>query len=216
MIYDADGTLTSNNARPYFTHSASPEKETVAETTDLMYEQRRIFESKPNVPIETTKDKEAEDYYNLMSYIVDDDMESGTKKKGDDSTNNYYEKIKTRHSALTRTTPYENSVSEDLLESQSPTQANTYSSTGRYDEEEGEKLIINDNDTIIMSEKDFEQDKAISKIFRDGLKDKGRQICDMIKLRQLNFNSPRTLPEVRIEVKAKDILFVARKKRSVR
>lgn len=39
---------------------------------------------------------------------------------------------------------------------------------------------------------------SVTKNIKERLREKRRQVCSMIKLRDLNFNSPRTLPEVRI------------------
>lgn len=124
---------------------------------------------------ELKKISDKESSYNMMFYNDDDSM--SVKKEEQEVIDSEYDK---------------KGLKEDSVSANSITDTNEESETTSESVKDGE---IDRNDLAI-----FNITTTIKSALEEKLRDKRRPTCSMIKLRQLNFNSPRTLPEVRISV----------------
>ncbi|CAH0579268.1 unnamed protein product [Chrysodeixis includens] len=168
-----------------YTYSNEPETEPTTEKK--MYDDSRRREEE----IKKVAEKDSESSYNMMFYN-DDDNEISSKKDDQDANDMYYDKKGSIEDANDKefTEPKENdieytdskngSVIKDLL---------------IYPDD----YILN-NSTVKTNAKGIigipASELATAKSVKDRSRDKRRPFCSLLKLRQLDFNSPRTLPEI--------------------
>lgn len=71
-------------------------------------------------------------------------------------------------------------------------------STEMYDEKDYDDIVnATENISTTQNAITLTTTEAVTKeVLKEGLREKHRPMCSMLKLRQLSFNSPRTLPEV--------------------
>ncbi|CAB3230052.1 unnamed protein product [Arctia plantaginis] len=135
-------------------------------TNKLIEEGRRRQE-------ELKKISEKELSYNMMFYN-DDDSISG-KKEDQEGIDNEYDK---------------KALKEDSVPENSFTDTNEINEESETSSESIKDVETDRNDFVIFNI------TTIKPALEEKLRDKRRPTCSMIKLRQLNFNSPRTLPEI--------------------
>lgn len=122
--------------------------------------------------------RDADETYHMMFY--NDDEESSSKKAEKESDEIYEDKIHYNETDLNDETTQSINLRRTSAKS-----------TLDYEQQEGSENMTHNSTakTSIV--------EAVTKItLKERLRDKRRPVCSMLKLRQLNFNSPRTLPEV--------------------
>ncbi|XP_059047108.1 uncharacterized protein LOC131842553 isoform X2 [Achroia grisella] len=135
--------------------------------------------------------------YNMMFYN-EDDTESSIKKFYLDSGNNYDEKNLGDSISEKERMSTGLGVIESVLDSKNLTEGETEIYPYIYEEVQMDNsTIINKNMLSVMTP----VESITVKTLKDKLRDKRRPTCNMIKLRPLNFNSPRTLPEIVSQLK---------------
>lgn len=123
---------------------------------------------------------EADAAYRMMFY--NDDEESSSKKTEKETDESYEDKIKDQEM-------YENET-DSTTESKNLLSKSSAQSILDYEEEDGIGNETSSSSANIQIE--------AKKTLKESLRGKRRPPCSMLKLRQLNFNSPRTLPEVSV------------------
>lgn len=137
-------------------------------------------------------EKDSDSLYNMMFYNDDDSDNTKSKKEDQELSDNYYEKKGVHEEALEK-----DSADAKEMDMEYPDNRNgsLIKELRIYQEQIG-----SDNITFKMPAKGVIGipgiEEVTSKGMKDTLRDKRRPICSLLKVRQLNFNSPRTLAEV--------------------
>lgn len=164
-------------------------------TTQLDYGENKRFEEETMKKVEKTAekaDKDADALYNLMFY-GEDDVESSSKKKDLDQIENYEDKA---------------NLLDDIDTNFRKTVINSTHVINTSESQNTSDLDYNNQDDVNATYKTplkqiFQTLPLTSEVSteissKDKVRGKRRPICNLLRLRQLNFNSPRTLPEVRV------------------
>ncbi|PZC86413.1 hypothetical protein B5X24_HaOG209132 [Helicoverpa armigera] len=177
-----------------FEFTRSNELEVEIESTT----ERKYFEDGRRREEETKKnaEKDSESSYNMMFYS-DDDSDSGSKKEDPDTSDSYDDKKGNQEEATEKDLP----DSKDNDTEDQDTKKSSVIKDLQIEQEEDAA----DNVTRRMTTKGVIGIPAIEILstqgFKDTLRDKRRPFCSLLKLRQLNFNSPRTLAEITSQLK---------------
>ncbi|KAF9824626.1 hypothetical protein SFRURICE_004083 [Spodoptera frugiperda] len=142
-------------------------------------------------------EKDSDALYNMMFYNDDDIDNTKSKKEDQELSDNYYEKKGVHEEALEK-----DSADAKEMDMEYPDNRNgsLIKELRIYQEQIG-----SDNITFKMPAKGVIGipgiEEVTSKGMKDTLRDKRRSICSLLKVRQLNFNSPRTLAEITNQLK---------------
>ncbi|KAM3964379.1 uncharacterized protein ACR2FA_001354 [Aphomia sociella] len=162
------------------------------------YEDSKRNYMKNNMKHEELVEKDSDSSYNMMFYNEEDT--SSSKKIEDESGDTYEEKSRednsmpNKHFKLTESGASNNNLTD--IRNNIDTDIEMYPDIDQNDETEN-YTISNDKGLIGLSN----IEPTTTKTLKDKLRDKRRPICNMINLRQLNFNSPRTLHEIISQLK---------------
>lgn len=138
-------------------------------------------------------DKDSDAVYNMMFYN-DEDVESTSKKDEQDQSDNYDEKNNVQEE-IDAKTEKELEVTNTVLTSELEAEIVTDTETESVDSDDTNvtlKMQLNSVTEVTTAE------ITTQIMSKEKVRGKRRPICNLLKLRQLNFNSPRTLPEVGI------------------
>lgn len=161
------------------------------------YEENRKFNDETRITVQKSgekADKDADALYNMMFYN-DEDVESSSKKIESDQVENYDEKSKLHYSIDIDRSEYvkvthTSEAAENTTVSKSITD---------LDDSSEDDINITYKSRLIPVLGAISDETSTSTISQDKVRGKRRPFCNLLKLRQLNFNSPRTLPEVSIK-----------------
>lgn len=168
-----------------YTYSSEPEIESTTEKK--VYDDSRRREEE----IKKVAEKDSESSYNMMFYN-DDDNEISSKKDDQDANDVYYDKKGSKEDKDEKEFP---DLKENDIEYSDSKNGSIIKDLHIYPDD-----YISDNGTTRTTAKGVigipASEIATVKSIKDRMRDKRRPFCSLLKLRQLNFNSPRTLPEV--------------------
>ncbi|XP_022831206.1 uncharacterized protein LOC111359789 isoform X2 [Spodoptera litura] len=180
---------------PPFEFSVANDIEVDIESTT----ERKIFDGVRRKEDETKRDaeKDSESSYNMMFYNDEDsDNTKSNRKEDQEISDNYYEKKGVHDEALEK-----DSADAKEMDMEYADNRNASLKELRILQEQ----ISSDNITLKMPAKGVIGipgiEEVTSKGFKDSLRDKRRSICSLLKVRKLNFNSPRTLAEITNQLK---------------
>lgn len=169
-----------------YTYSSEPEIESTTEKK--MYDDGRRREEE----IKKVAEKDSESSYNMMFYN-DDDNEISSKKDDQEANDVYYDKKGSK----------EDKDDKDFLDLKENDIEYSDSKNGSIIKDlhiYADYISDNANATTRTTAKGVigipASEIATVKSIKDRMRDKRRPFCSLLKLRQLNFNSPRTLAEV--------------------
>ncbi|KAJ8730100.1 hypothetical protein PYW07_017138 [Mythimna separata] len=163
------------------------ETETESTTEQKVLEDTR----KRQKEIQKVVEKDTESSYNQMFYNDEDNNDAHSKKDDQDISDTYFDK-KGYAEDSHQTVASDNT--EDEMEYIDPKNY-TFASPSPDD---------NDSDNITKKTLSTEipvLDTITLKSMKESFRDKRRPFCSLLTLRQLNFNSPRTLPEITNQLK---------------
>lgn len=156
------------------------------------YEENRKFNDETRITVQKSgekADKDADALYNMMFYN-DEDVESSSKKIESDQVENYDEKSKL-HYSIDRSEYVKVTHTSEAAENTTVPKSITDLDDGSEDD-----INITYKSRLIPVLGAISDETSTSTISQDKVRGKRRPFCNLLKLRQLNFNSPRTLPEV--------------------
>ncbi|CAH0701205.1 unnamed protein product [Spodoptera exigua] len=175
--------------QPPFEFSMANDIEVDIESTTL----RKIFDGGKRKEDGTRSDaeKDSESSYNMMFYNDDDnDIHSNKKDVQDFINENYYEKKGNEDDSLEKDFNDAKGLDIEYIDNRS------FSLT--KDLRINKDQIGPDNKGIIGIPN---IEVVTSTGLKDALRNKRRSVCNLLRLRQLNFNSPRTLAEITSQLK---------------
>lgn len=139
--------------------------------------------------IKNVAEKDSEPSYNMMFDNDEDNSEVNSRKDDQDFNDNYFDK-KGSHEDSKDTTATVN-IEDDMDYIQPKTYTFTkVSPTEDYYSDNSTNKVIPALDVVIPTK------ETLPLRAKENLRDKRRPFCSLLTLRQLNFNAPRTLPEV--------------------
>ncbi|KAJ8728151.1 hypothetical protein PYW08_016536 [Mythimna loreyi] len=156
----------------------------------------KVLESsrKREEEIKKVVEKDSESSYNQMFYNDEDNSEANAKKDDQDINDTYFDKRGTTEDSK------ESVISENKEDDMEYIDPKSY--TFNKDLPTSPETDDSDNVTNKMPSTDIPAVEAIKfKGIKDTFRDKRHPFCSLLTLRQLNFNSPRTLPEIMNQLK---------------
>lgn len=168
----------------------------VEEEIETTTKQKKVVDNnRRDDQLEKVAEKDSDSSYNLMFYNDEDGSDVNSKKEDQDISDNYFDKKGNLEDSSEKVSSDRKEVEMEYIDPKKSAFFNK--DLHIYSEEYG-----SDNCTVKISSASIIGIPAVevvtTKGLKDTLRDKRRPFCNLLKLRPLSFNSPRTLPEVNI------------------
>ncbi|XP_028171807.1 uncharacterized protein LOC135074552 [Ostrinia nubilalis] len=187
---------TFHPVRTSTTYAPVDEDNEITIRTETSYDNNKQTDVESRRKVEKAlekNDKDPDSAYNMMFYN-DEDIESTSKKDEQDQADNYDERNKSQEEPDS-TTEKELTLTNTVFTSES--EAVTGTENNNFDETN----VTYRSSFIPDNTQPAAESSTAQVLSKEKVRGKRRPICNLLKLRQLNFNSPRTLPEIVAQLK---------------
>ncbi|XP_030022168.2 putative metallocarboxypeptidase ecm14 isoform X1 [Manduca sexta] len=165
-------------------------------TSEIVWHTTRTSKSDDDESIfNKIKEKDIDTAYSMMFYN-DEDNESPSKKDDIDASDNYEDKIKLHNDS---TEMESNELLSETTKFQNITPPENILPNDDQEKEEDDEIKTTESETHFIKATITTLHTTVA--VKEKEKAKKSSICSVIKLRQLSFNSPRTLPEIVVQMR---------------